>query len=99
MTGEWPKQEIDHINGVRTDNFISNLREADRWLNCQNIRQAPSSSSTGLMGVYFDKRSRMWVASIIAYRKKHYLGRFSTPEEGHAVYLLAKRRLHDGCTI
>lgn len=47
----WPEGEIDHINGVRTDNRISNLRVVTRTGNNQNIRTAKrSNKSCGLLG-------------------------------------------------
>jgi hypothetical protein len=41
--GEWPTEEIDHINRVRTDNRIANLRDVDRSVN--SLNRAPSQTS------------------------------------------------------
>ena len=38
--GEWPADQIDHINGIRTDNRIANLREANNAENHHNLRKA-----------------------------------------------------------
>ncbi len=43
MTGEWPENDIDHINGDRTDNRFCNLREATRSQNLQNTGLKPSN--------------------------------------------------------
>src|SRR3990172_5360433 len=43
MTGEFPRDQIDHINGVRHDNRWGNLREVTQRLNNQNIRKAKRS--------------------------------------------------------
>lgn len=52
VTGEWPSDMIDHINGVRSDNRFSNLRDASRAVNQQNQRHAQkSNTSTGVLGV------------------------------------------------
>ncbi|EHL6353356.1 HNH endonuclease, partial [Escherichia coli] len=49
MKGCWPKGLIDHINGVKNDNRISNLREVTRG---QNKTNSVSSSNTGIKGVH-----------------------------------------------
>src|SRR5712664_3026918 len=49
--GHWPLDEIDHINGVRDDNRLSNLRQATRSENAQNQRRAQSRSKIGILGV------------------------------------------------
>lgn len=49
MTGEWPKDQVDHINGITDDNSWANLREAT---NGQNQWNAKPYSSTGVKGVY-----------------------------------------------
>lgn len=97
MTGEWPADEIDHINGSRSDNRWANLRAADRSLNQQNERIARSTSVTGLLGAH--RRHGTFRASIVVDGRKKELGAFGTAEEAHAAYVKAKRALHPGCTI
>lgn len=88
VKGEWPEQEIDHINGVRGDNHWSNLREAKRSENAQN-RTAYRCNATGLLGIQFTRGK--WQAKIAVHKRQKYLGRYETPEEAHAAYLDAKR--------
>lgn len=99
-TGEWPTLEIDHLNGVRDDNRVCNLRESTSKLNKENVRKARASNKTsGLLGVSLYKRDGTYAAQITVDYRCTCLGRFATPEEAHQVYLEAKRRLHAGCTI
>ena len=96
--GAWPTGQIDHINGDRGDNRISNLRDVTPALNTQNQRRAArSNKSSGLLGVTAN-RGR-WLAQISIGGKSRNLGRYATPEEAHAVYVAAKRVLHAGCTL
>jgi len=97
MTGAWPEDQIDHINGIRHDNRWENLREATRSLNCQNQRKATRTNKLGVLGVC--KVKNRYLAQIRVGRRNINLGSFSSPEEAHAAYLEAKRKLHDGCTI
>jgi hypothetical protein len=83
MYGEWP-EELDHINRIRDDNRIANLRTATRSQNCANISRDPGE--VGLHGAYLDKRSGVYFSKIIADGKKIYLGRFPTKEEAAAAY-------------
>ncbi len=99
MTGEWPKGEIDHINGEPSDNRWANLRDVSRRVNAQNLRRAHSHSGTGLLGASWGSRDRRFVARIKHQGKYVSLGGFDTAEEAHAAYVAAKRRLHEGCTI
>lgn len=72
--GRWPKGEIDHINGDRSDNSIANLREADRTLNNRNRRHA--------RGYHCDPaRSKPWRAYIGEGGRRVSLGSFSTEAE------------------
>lgn len=73
--GQWPTGEIDHINGVRDDNRISNLRDVAGGKNAKNRRISPDHMS-GKMGVRWDKFSRRWISSITNDGKKIYLGSF-----------------------
>ena len=97
MTGEWPKFEIDHIDGVRNNNRWTNLRDVPKIINQQNQRNRPTTK-TGLLGAYPNGRNR-WAATIRHQGVLIRLGQFDSPEEAHQAYLCAKRRLHPGCTI
>ena len=100
MTGHWPKQFIDHINGMKSDNRFANLREADDFINAQNIRQANRASQSGLLGASFKpEMKKPWAAQIQVNGRMKRLGFYDTAEEAHAAYLKAKRQLHAGCTI
>jgi hypothetical protein len=93
MTGEWPKQTVDHINGVRDDNRWQNLREATWAEQCQNTKRLVSNTS-GFVGVSFHKASKKWRAYISVNRKQHSLGSYKTADEAAAAYAVAKERLH-----
>ena len=58
--GYWPK-ELDHINGVRDDNRIENLREVTRQQNMFN-RPSKKGSSSKYKGVCWNKNAKKWVA-------------------------------------
>lgn len=96
--GRWPQDDVDHINCVKSDNRIANLRDVPNEINAQNVRRARKTH--GPLGCTFDKKVGKWMAQI----KLHgnvckYLGYFDDPDDAHAAYLDAKRKLHDGCTI
>lgn len=97
MTGSWPTQHVDHINGDRSDNRWINLRDVSRQVNNQNIRTARQGSASGLLGV--TQSSGRFVARIKVRGKERYLGVFGTAIEAHEAYVLAKRIQHEGCTI
>lgn len=59
----WPTFEIDHINGIRSDNRISNLRIATHSQNNHNSK-APKTNTSGVKGVSFHKPSGLWHAQI-----------------------------------
>lgn len=85
--GEWPRHQIDHINGKRNDNRICNLREATKSQNMMNQK-----GRLQLKGAY--KHKEKWISQIASNKKLYYLGRFSTPEEAHAAYIIASKKLH-----
>lgn len=96
MHGAWPDHDIDHINGIRSDNRIANLRDVPRRTNLENLRNTKGGAA-GLLGV--TPRDKKFIAQIRAHGKGHYLGRYATAEEAHAAYVEAKRRLHEGNTL
>ena len=90
--GEYPESQIDHINGLRADNRIENLRCVSPSVNGQNRWKAQANNKVGLMGVC--KRGSKYIATIILNKKQTYLGIFSTKEDAHLAYLSAKLSLH-----
>ncbi len=93
MTGAWPAEGVDHINGQKADNRWANLRDADKSENGQNRVIANPKSTTGFLGAHLVSPGR-WQARITLNRVVHYLGRYDSPEAAHAAYLKAKRELH-----
>lgn len=99
-TGDWPANDIDHINGDRKDNRIANLRDVTVGVNNQNIRKTRSDNKiSGVTGVYLDRRSNKWRPKIHLNGKQIYGGSFDTREEAHAKYLTMKRQYHEGFTM
>ncbi|EPK1346639.1 HNH endonuclease signature motif containing protein [Enterobacter hormaechei] len=78
--GFWPLDEIDHINGNRVDNRISNLRECDAFGNARN-QKAAKNNACGQKGVRLRAGSKKWQARIMVSGKSISLGHFQTMEE------------------
>ncbi len=93
VNGEWlaPTVHIDHINGLRHDNRIANLRLVSRAENMQNMHVGRNGA---ISGAHYDATRGKWKASISVNNKVRFLGRYDTEEEARAVYLAAKQRLH-----
>jgi hypothetical protein len=68
---------IDHINGIRDDNRIENLRDVLHIQNCQNQKRKNTNTS-GYTGVRHNGSS--WEAYIMVNYKKKHLGSFGTIE-------------------
>jgi hypothetical protein len=81
--GAWPKDQIDHINGVKTDNRICNLREATNSQNGKNLGLSKANTS-GFKGVSFEKYTGKWKAFIRVDGKMISLGRFADIEKAIA---------------
>lgn len=97
--GQMPTNLIDHINGIRDDNRISNLRDVSANVNMQNRKNATRKNKAGLLGVTKLLRKNGYRADIEVDGKRIYLGYFQDAESAHEKYLSAKRELHVGCTI
>jgi hypothetical protein len=89
--------EVDHINGDGLDNRRSNLRPCTRSQNMAN-RGRQRNNTSGYKGV--SRSGRKWCARIYAPNpnggrsRALTLGRFDSPEEAHAAYCEAAKRLH-----
>ena len=91
VTGEWPAEVLDHIDGIPSNNAWSNLRPATRAENNRNRRTIREGT---LKGAVQDARTGRWKAMITLGRKNHYLGTFKNQEDAHAAYIEAAQRLH-----
>lgn len=93
VNGEWPDASIDHINRNKSDNRIANLRVATSAENQQN-RQKNKNNTSGIQGVYWDKRTSKWQAQIMLARKCIYIGRFKSIGAAVAARNAAKAKFH-----
>ena len=91
--GEHPSGIMDHINTVRSDNRISNLRIVTYQENAQNRIVARSDNTSGFLGVArMGHKFQSWIT--LPSKKRLHLGTFNTAEEAHEAYLIAKREHH-----
>ena len=84
MTGKFPVDEVDHIDGIGVNNAWSNLREVSRKENAKNMRLSVRNTS-GVQGVYYDKGRSKWRSFIRISGKTKNLGYFNDLQEAKAV--------------
>lgn len=96
--GTWPDGQIDHRDGNKKNNRLSNLRLADDDINAQNRRKARRDNKLGVLGVTRYINGRYTVKLGLNGKQKH-IGYYATIEEAQEAYLQAKRKYHPGCTI
>jgi len=91
--GEWPSENLDHINRIRDDNRTENLRLASRAQNNINhgIRK---DARVRYKGVCYNLRLRKYVAQISLDKKVRHIGVYTTPEEAAHAYNKAAIQLH-----
>lgn len=76
---KWPKNQIDHINSIKHDNRINNLREATPAENCIHHLKRKDNSS-GFVGIHWDEKKRKWIARCAIDNIRYYLGAFKDKE-------------------
>ena len=93
--GESPVQMIDHINGIKTDNSIENIRPVTRSQNLQNQYFATARNKTShFLGVSLFKKCNKFRATININGKNKHLGTFDSEELAHEEYVRAKKTFH-----
>jgi hypothetical protein len=92
--GEWPSPHIDHINGVRSDDRLRNLRPATPAQNSRNRQPHKTRTSGHLKGTYWHKANRKWTAAIMVDGSQTYLGSFDCPAAAHLAYVVAADKFH-----
>lgn len=75
--GVWPPEQIDHVNGIRDDNRLLNLRAVPNVLNHRNEGK-PKSNTSGVTGVVWCKQTGKWRAMIKVNYRTRCLGRYAT---------------------
>ena len=91
--GEWPSQQLDHINGIRHDNRKCNLRLASHSQNILSGRGRLNAS--GYRGVVRHQRRNKWKAVLrINGKPTTVSGWCDTPEDAHAAYMVAAQKHH-----
>jgi hypothetical protein len=80
--GKWPKEQLDHINRIKSDNRISNLRECSPRENSYNTKGQNKTSK--YKGVSLDNNK--WKAQIRINGIKTTIGRFNTEIEAAKAY-------------
>ncbi|WPZ05488.1 HNH endonuclease signature motif containing protein [Pelagerythrobacter marinus] len=89
--GAWPVGEIDHINGIRSDNRLCNLRVVSPSANRKNMKRRKDNPS-GATGVYWWPTSRKWRVQIKSCGERRHIGMFDTFEEAVAARKAAEAK-------
>ena len=87
--GGWPIHGIDHIDGDRTNNRFENLRDVTQSKNMRNS-SIRSDNTSGVVGVYLEKKSGTWYAQIKTGGTVKHLGQFPSFEDAVAARAAAE---------
>lgn len=86
--GDFPKNQIDHINGLKQDNRISNLRDVLPRQNSQNLNIHREGK---LVGCYY--KNGKWHAQIRVEKERYFIGIFNSQQEASEAYFNALNNL------
>ena len=99
ITGNFPENTVDHINGIKNDNRWINLRKATMSENKQNIKAPQRNNTTGYLGVSYHKKIGKFRAGIKINGIAKHLGYFENAKDAYNIYLAYKRNIHKFCTL
>ena len=93
VTGEWPSDQLDHIDMCKSNNRWANLRSASNSQNRINSGVQKNNKS-GFRGVFWNKKLQCWRVQISKDSKKRHVGSFATLSEAGKAYCSAVIELH-----
>lgn len=91
--GEEPSGFMDHINGIKSDNRLCNLRIVNKSQNGLN-RDKQANNTTGFKGVCFDKNRNKFMAQTTVNGKHYFIGRFESIEDAMSAYQHFCTKMH-----
>jgi hypothetical protein len=92
FNGYFP-QEVDHIDGNKTNNKIENLREATPAQNRHN-RKISKNNTSGIKGVSWNKKENVWIAQCQVNKKNYFLGRYHDKEMARKIVQQFRNQHH-----
>jgi len=93
MTGQWPQDQVDHINGNKADNRWENLRDVDQTLNMLNKHKPHHNNRSGVLGV--SELNGKYYPRLRIDGKLVYLGSYASKVEAKERYESFKQEVLD----
>lgn len=88
---------VDHVNGIKDDDRLSNLRIVTQRQNTSNsFRSDRAGHTSKYVGVCFNKETSKWKASITFKSKKHHLGYYENEIDASRAYQIALTEIKNG---
>mgnify|MGYP003114915916 CR=1 FL=1 len=81
---------VDHIDNISTNDKLYNLQIITHR---KNLTKDKKKGTSRYAGVYWDKKSNIWISQISVSGKKKYLGRFKSEQEASEAYQKELKRL------
>lgn len=92
---DYPDEEIDHKNHNGLDNRRSNLRLTNRVQNGFNRCGAMINSKSGIRGVFWHKRDKLWIVKVTIKGKSHRVGGYKSKEEAELESIKFRKKIED----
>jgi hypothetical protein len=89
MTGEWPVNQVDHINRVTNDNRWINLRQADSFINMRN-RGIQKNNTSGCRGVTYNKAQKKWKVEVKYKHQSYFIGYYKEKKDAIKASYIAR---------